>query len=275
MAKYPIRRIPLGCYVYHILVDGIIRYVGKGSGERVYDHIKVAEKINRGRVTSRKILRSTLYTRLARSIREDSTVTLIIVSEGLSDADAYNLEIEEIAARPIGSLWNDTRGGDGFTSEYQKKLWSDPDRIERHRQLALKAWQDNPERKGARFSEPGSREKQKEMMRAKWDDPEYRAAQKLARSKPRPSRQGRPMPALSAPAKERWANPDFRKRAIAAMKRANSDPQIKEKTQKSLAAAKSKPEYRAKLRDAALKRWSDPAFRERAVAAIKLRKSFV
>ena len=39
---------PKGYYVYSIRVDGIVRYIGKGKGLRMYSHMKeVRDRLNR------------------------------------------------------------------------------------------------------------------------------------------------------------------------------------------------------------------------------------
>ena len=42
------RKIPTGYYVYSISVDGVVRYIGKGKGLRLYSHMKeVRHRLNR------------------------------------------------------------------------------------------------------------------------------------------------------------------------------------------------------------------------------------
>jgi hypothetical protein len=42
------RKIPPGYYVYTISVDGVVRYIGKGKGLRLYSHMKeVRHRLNR------------------------------------------------------------------------------------------------------------------------------------------------------------------------------------------------------------------------------------
>ncbi len=39
---------PKGYYVYSIRVDGVVRYIGKGKGLRMYSHMKeVRDRLNR------------------------------------------------------------------------------------------------------------------------------------------------------------------------------------------------------------------------------------
>ena len=42
------RKIPTGYYVYTISVDGVVRYIGKGKGPRLYSHMReVRHRLNR------------------------------------------------------------------------------------------------------------------------------------------------------------------------------------------------------------------------------------
>ena len=42
------RKLPIGYYVYTIRVDGVVRYIGKGKGLRLYSHMKeVRNRLNR------------------------------------------------------------------------------------------------------------------------------------------------------------------------------------------------------------------------------------
>jgi hypothetical protein len=42
------RKLPIGYYVYTITVDGVVRYIGKGKGLRLYCHMKeVRSRLNR------------------------------------------------------------------------------------------------------------------------------------------------------------------------------------------------------------------------------------
>ena len=42
------RKLPIAYYVYTITVDGVVRYIGKGKGLRLYSHMKeVRSRLNR------------------------------------------------------------------------------------------------------------------------------------------------------------------------------------------------------------------------------------
>lgn len=246
MAETPILQ---NAYVYEIIVDDVARYVGKGTGDRVKDHIRLADRINRQLKVGAKVKRSFFYRQLARALMDGATVEHRIIAFGLTNEAAFALEMKEIASAPSYQLWNESPGGNGHSTEYLKRMWSDPERIERQRANALERWSNNPEWRSIRFAELGSREKQSAMVRAKWADPEYRAMQKAARS--RPDRKPRVTTKFSEKrsllAKQRWADPSFRARAIEGMKR----------------AAASSPEFVELSRERMTRRWSDPRFRER------------
>ena len=93
-------------YVYFIKVDGIIRYIGKGTGNRLISHFReggksaVALKLHNARYC------------------EGSSAIAGIYADNLTEQDALDLEILEIAKisqRDQRQLWNANRGGGGLT----------------------------------------------------------------------------------------------------------------------------------------------------------------
>jgi hypothetical protein len=98
-------------YVYLITVDHVIRYIGKGTGKRMWTHIGTAirrnDRINRGW----DVRPNTLYSNLYDTIKSQGDLRMNIVRDGLSDYDAYCLESRLIdAIRPMGILWNTANG---------------------------------------------------------------------------------------------------------------------------------------------------------------------
>lgn len=235
-------------YVYEVVVDGIARYIGKGRGRRATSHVLIAKRLIRHSNVGRKVRRSRFYRSLAEAIVAGAAVEVRYAAQMLTDEVAFELEREMILAAPFGQLWNSAPGGEGQDGEYLRSFYT-PERREYHRQVAQRSWAEDASRRQARFAEAGSREAQSDMLKAKWADPEYRAMQRAARAKPRPTRCGVPVPALSAPAKTRWADPAFRKRAIEGMKcaAAQQDPERRRAAVEKLAVIRSSPEYRAKL----------------------------
>lgn len=227
MAEDHLPRNPTGAYVYEIIVDGVVRYIGKGRGRRADSHIRIAKRLLRRQSVGEKVRRSRFYALLSEAIADERVVIARIVRSDLTDEQAFEEECAAILAMPFGQLWNAAPGGEGQSSDYLKEIFADPAKREVFRQRSLAAWARDPERKGARFAEPGSREKQSAMVREKWADPEYRAQQEASRALPRPTRKGVAVPALSAPAKERWADPAFKAKATASIRAVLSAPEYK------------------------------------------------
>jgi hypothetical protein len=238
----------VGAYVYEIAVAGVVRYIGKGRGNRAESHLSIARRLNRKMAVGAKVRRSRFYKLLSEALAAGEPIEVRYATVGLSDEVAFDMERDAIRAAPFGQLWNSALGGEGQDAEYLRSLMTE-ERREFHRQQAKAAWARNPDRKQARFAEDGAREEQSRMLKEKWADPEYRAMQRAARSKARPSRQGAKVPALSSPAKARWADPDFKARASSAIREAVSrrTPEERAATAAKLAAIRASPEYRARL----------------------------
>jgi len=97
-------------YVYD--VDGLRRYVGKGKGGRVHDHVFRARSIARG--TLKKIDPFPRW--LQEAIAKGAIVVRKVVKRGLTDEAALAAEkemIAEIEARFSGQLVNVAPGGAG------------------------------------------------------------------------------------------------------------------------------------------------------------------
>jgi hypothetical protein len=96
-------------YVYAIVVDDIIRYIGKGYGSRLLTHA-----INARRTAARSGIRidslaPRMHRSLVKAIRAGSRIVETIIASGLSNKDAYRLEAEMIAyfhRYQTGQLWN-------------------------------------------------------------------------------------------------------------------------------------------------------------------------
>ena len=144
-------------YVYRILVDGVPRYIGKGTGWRLPGHLAV--------LTGRKP-RERIHGLMIEAAAAGAVVTGDKVAEGLTHHQAQNLEREMVAAAT--GLWNLAPGGGGFNSRMAAKGWADPEKA-----AARRAAMNTPEAK-ARRSEAG---------KARWQDPEYRARVSAARKK--------------------------------------------------------------------------------------------
>jgi hypothetical protein len=98
-------------YVYAIYVDGVLRYIGKGSNGRLYVRVIEARRINRRRAHGAKTDRTStnFYRKLAEAMRGGATITEQITDPGLSELEAYKIErmkIEAMHQRNPGQLWN-------------------------------------------------------------------------------------------------------------------------------------------------------------------------
>ena len=95
-------------HVYFILVAGELWYIGKGTGNRAEKHLRRARRFNRGLPMHRI---SPWQIELAGAMAAGATIEIQIVRDGLTDAAAYELEIELIAKlRPCK---NKLAGGNG------------------------------------------------------------------------------------------------------------------------------------------------------------------
>lgn len=176
-------------YVYAILVDGIVRYIGKGiSLSRMLGHVKEAERINRKRDEGKIIKTTKFYNKLAKALLDKAVIGNEIIAKGLSNAKAFEREAEEIAKCPKDQLWNIAPGGVGFNidelldaeayfvrlregmiecnkkpetklnrSKGAKRRWESEENRKQHREDALPAWtaelrKEHGEKLIARFS---------------------------------------------------------------------------------------------------------------------------
>ena len=99
------------CYVYAIHVNGVVRYIGKGSNGRLHFHVIEARRINSRRALGAKTDRTTtnFYRKLAEAMRHGATITEEIMVDGLTDQEAYRVEkqkIEQLHKQNRGQLWN-------------------------------------------------------------------------------------------------------------------------------------------------------------------------
>jgi hypothetical protein len=122
-------------YVYAILVDGIVRYVGKGSGRRLRTHEKIVRGILRRRASGEFApAPSNFYERLISAYQDGSEILPLILVDGLTHPEAFRLEIVARDLYPQTQLWNAGKCWDNPDyRERQKARWLDPELRERHR----------------------------------------------------------------------------------------------------------------------------------------------
>lgn len=180
-------------YVYAISVDGVLRYVGKGTGNRAWVHLSGAKRGNR---------------RVAAAVRRGQSVQVTIIQSNLTDDEAFALEEKMIAQAGredigTGPLWNLATGGLGGTREGALQRWAAPlfrmkarasfSKAKKHseknkKHLALLA--SDPEVKQKRIAKmtPRQWEPMVEATRRCRADPQwmekYRQTMKIAHNKP-------------------------------------------------------------------------------------------
>ena len=98
-------------YVYAIYVDGVVRYIGKGSNGRLHFHVIEARRINsrRARGANTDSTATKFYRKLAEAMRHGATITEEIMLDGLTNQEAYRIEkqkIEELHKQKRDQLWN-------------------------------------------------------------------------------------------------------------------------------------------------------------------------
>lgn len=100
---------PKGCYVYAIYVDGVLRYIGKGTSGRMYAHMNEVRR----RLTRKFKLRNVspiFQQKLTEAVIKGARVEEIIIADNLTSKQAYELEhrrMEEMVHDgKRGQLWN-------------------------------------------------------------------------------------------------------------------------------------------------------------------------
>jgi len=100
---------PAGYYVYTISVAGVVRYIGKGKGRRLYLHMKeVRSRLKRAfRLRS---IGSRLQRELTKAFLSGAEVIEQVLVDGLTEPAAYKLEYDKIReyvfAGKRDQLWN-------------------------------------------------------------------------------------------------------------------------------------------------------------------------
>jgi hypothetical protein len=169
-------------YVYAILVDGVIRYIGKGRKKRFSDHLKVAISINEKRSGGKKVRALHFHNKLAKALLEGANVTHQVLEYFSTDEEAFAEEICQISS--LEGLWNVADGGKGQTSGMMKKIWQRHEYIKQQMTNLqnMKAKSNTPEQRKKVSTIIIERNKSKDGRQAtidsnkkRWADPEYKA----------------------------------------------------------------------------------------------------
>lgn len=102
-------KLPVGYYVYTITVAGVVRYIGKGKGQRLYSHMKeVRSRLKRD--FRLKSIGSRLQRNLTKAFLSGAQVIEQVLIDDLTEKDAYKLEYEKLReyvfAGKRDQLWN-------------------------------------------------------------------------------------------------------------------------------------------------------------------------
>lgn len=159
-------------YVYHIVVDDIVRYVGKGNGNRIKDHLSQVRAMVRRKLSTARQSKQ-FYKKLRNAWLNGSKIDEIIIIDGLSEEAAFDKEAKEITKHKQ-TLWGGTlinvgsRLGRPGSSGYK---WT-----KETRQILIEALK-------SAWTRPEVREKHIKDRIEKWRDPNYRRKQKVWRKK--------------------------------------------------------------------------------------------
>lgn len=252
-------------YVYAISVDGVVRYIGKGRGRRVRDHINFVRRLIRRRAEGERVKSTFFYNKLADAFVRGSCIEAFILVSDMTDDAAYAWEKAEIAAHR-GQLWNQNEGGVGPTSADALKRWADQGCRDRHRTSVKALWSD-PEfraKRDAIAADPEFRAKLATGIAAAWT-PDMKAAkaEEVRRRYRDPEERKKTGAAIAAA----LANPATKARQGEALKRRFADPEYRRKWLLQQAARAADPDHRKRVAETMRARWADPEERARMLAS--------
>jgi hypothetical protein len=122
------RKTTIGSYIYAIIVDGVVRYIGKGRNGRIYTHLIEAKRTS-ARCPAETALSPRMHRKLVETVRAGSQIIEAVITSGLTDRAAYRLEsriIGEFHKFRAGQLWN-TIDERFLDPRYLPDEWDDPE----------------------------------------------------------------------------------------------------------------------------------------------------
>jgi hypothetical protein len=123
------REATIDSYIYGIFVDGVVRYIGKGRNGRMYTHLIEAKRTSARCPANTAHLSPRMHRKLVETVRAGSQITETVITSGLSDRAAYQLEgriIGEFHKFRPGQLWN-TIDERFLDPRYLPDEWNDPE----------------------------------------------------------------------------------------------------------------------------------------------------
>jgi hypothetical protein len=123
------RETTIASYVYAIIVDGVVRYIGKGRNGRMYNHLIEAKRTSGRCPADTDHLYPRMHRKLVETVRAGSQIIETVITSGLTDRAAYRLEsrmIGEFHKFRAGQLWN-TIDERVLDPRYLPEEWDDPE----------------------------------------------------------------------------------------------------------------------------------------------------
>jgi hypothetical protein len=123
------RKTAAGNYIYAIIVDGVVRYIGKGRNGRMYIHLIEAKRTSARCPAKTAHLSPRMHRKLVEAVRAGSQIIETIITSDLTDQAAYQLEstmVGEFHKCRAGQLWN-TIDERFLEARYLPEKWDDPE----------------------------------------------------------------------------------------------------------------------------------------------------